>query len=85
MIEPGRSGAYVALFSEIGFILLVTTLAGVGIGYWVDMNLATRPIFIMVGLFAGMAIGARGVWILIKRFLATFDDSPGPPKDKLKS
>ena len=28
MIEPGRTGAYLALFSEIGIILLVTTLAG---------------------------------------------------------
>ena len=29
MIEPGRGWAYVALFSEIGISLLVTTLLGV--------------------------------------------------------
>jgi len=85
MIEPGRTGGYIALFSEIGFILLVTTLAGVGIGYWVDTRLATLPIFVLIGLFIGMAVGARGVWILIKRFLASFDDSPAPPGDKPKS
>lgn len=78
MIEPGRSGGYIALFSEIGFILLVTTLAGVGIGYWVDDKLATLPVFVLVGLFLGMAVGARGTWVLIKRFLASIDDGSVP-------
>jgi len=81
MIEPGRTGAYIALFSEIGFILLVTTLTGVGIGYWIDTRLATLPIFVLVGLFIGLAVGARGIWILISRFLGTFDDRPTRPTD----
>ena len=79
MIEPGRTGGYLALFSEIGFVLLVATLAGVGIGYWVDNQLATLPVFVLVGLFLGMGVGARGTWSLIKRFLASFDDGPVPP------
>jgi F0F1-type ATP synthase assembly protein I len=74
MIEPGRGAAYFALFSEIGFVLLVTTLAGVGLGYWADTRLGTVPLFILVGLFAGMGIGARAVWLLISRFLARMDD-----------
>jgi ATP synthase protein I len=74
MIEPGRGGAYLALFSEIGLVLLVTTLAGVFIGLWADGQLGTRPLFILVGLFAGMGIGARAVWVLISRFLAATDD-----------
>ena len=84
MIEPGRTGGYLALFSEIGFILLVTTLAGVGIGYWVDTRLNTLPVFVMVGLFIGLIVGARGIWVLIKRFLASFDDGPSPPRDMQK-
>jgi ATP synthase protein I len=74
MIEPGRTGAYFALFSEIGFVLLVTTLAGVGIGYWVDQRLGTVPVFVLVGLFVGLGAGARAVWIIITRFLARLDD-----------
>jgi F0F1-type ATP synthase assembly protein I len=74
MIEPGRGAAYFALFSEIGFVLLVTTLAGVGIGYWADTRLGTVPLFVLVGLFVGMGIGARAVWLLISRFLAQTDD-----------
>lgn len=74
MIEPGRAWAYFALFSEIGIILLVTTLAGVLSGYWVDQQLGTVPIFVLVGLFVGLAAGARAVYRLITRFLATFED-----------
>ncbi len=74
MIEPGRTGAYLALFSEIGFILLVTTLAGVGIGYWVDSQLRSIPFLTLVGLFIGLAAGARVVWTLINRFLARIED-----------
>jgi ATP synthase protein I len=74
MIEPGRAGAYLALFSEIGLLLLVTTLIGVLVGYWIDRQLGSIPLFILVGLFVGLGIGALGVKRLIDRFLASFDD-----------
>ncbi len=73
MIEPGRGAAYLTLFTEIGFILLVTTLAGVGIGYWADTTFGTIPLFVLIGLFIGMGAGARAVWSLISRFLAQSD------------
>jgi F0F1-type ATP synthase assembly protein I len=73
VIEPGRGGAYLALFSEIGIVLLVTTLAGVGLGYFADTRLGTLPLFVLVGFLTGAAIGARGVYVLVTRFLATFD------------
>jgi hypothetical protein len=74
MIEPGRAGAYLALFGEIGLVLLVTTLAGVLVGYWADQQLGTLPVFVLIGLLAGMGMGALAVRRLINRFLATFDD-----------
>ncbi|HKG56477.1 MAG TPA: AtpZ/AtpI family protein [Candidatus Limnocylindrales bacterium] len=73
MIEPGQAGAYLALFSEIGFIILVTTLAGALGGHWIDGQLGTSPLLIVVGLLAGLGIGARAVYGLIQRFLARFD------------
>ncbi len=71
MIEPGRGGAYLALFSEIGLILLFTTLGGSLLGYWIDKQLGTLPIFVLVGLLTGLGAGARLVYRLITRFLKT--------------
>lgn len=73
MNDLGRAGAYLALFSEIGITLLLTTLAGVLAGYWVDQRLGTLPIFVLVGLLLGMGAGALAVYRLITRFLARFE------------
>ncbi len=69
----GPAGAYLALFSEIGIILFATTLVGVLGGYWLDRQLGTLPIFVLVGLSLGIVAGAVAVYRLITRFLARFD------------
>lgn len=71
--DLGRAGVYFALFSEIAILLLVTTLAGVGIGYWIDRQLGTLPIFVVMGLLLGFGAGGLGVQRLIARFLARFE------------
>ncbi|HEX8024913.1 MAG TPA: AtpZ/AtpI family protein [Candidatus Limnocylindrales bacterium] len=71
MIEPGRGWAYAALFSEIGISLLVTTLAGVLAGYWVDTQLGSLPIFVLVGFLIGAGSGTVLIYRLVTRFLAT--------------
>ena len=69
MIEPGRAGAYIALFSEIGLILLVTTLIGVLAGHWVDEQLGTLPVFLLVGFLLGAGTGTAMIYRLVSRFL----------------
>jgi F0F1-type ATP synthase assembly protein I len=71
VIEPGRGWAYAALFSEIGISLLVTTLIGVGIGYWADKQLGTLPIFVIVGFLGGAGAGTVIIYRLLSRFLKT--------------
>lgn len=73
MIESGRGWAYVALFSEIGISLLVTTLAGALAGRWLDGQLGTSPVFVTIGFLAGAAAGTLMIYRLITRFLKTFD------------
>jgi F0F1-type ATP synthase assembly protein I len=73
MIEPGRGWAYLALFTEIGLVLLVTTLLGALGGYWVDGQLGTLPAFLVVGFLGGAFVGALMIWRLISRFLAKYD------------
>jgi F0F1-type ATP synthase assembly protein I len=73
MIEPGRGAAYAALFSEIGLSLLVTTLIGVLIGRWVDGQLGTLPVFVILGFLAGAGSGTVLIVKLVSRFLKTLD------------
>ena len=73
MTESGRVWAYVALFSEIGISLLVTTLVGVLVGYWVDEQLGTLPVFLIVGFLVGAGSGTVLIARLINRFLKSFD------------
>ena len=73
MIEPGRGWGYLVLFSEIGVSLLVTTLLGVLVGYAVDKQLGTLPVFLIVGFLVGAGAGTLMIYRLISRFLKTFD------------
>lgn len=72
MNDFGRASAYLALFSEIAIILLVTTLLGVLVGYWLDQQLKTLPVLVVAGLLLGFGLGGVGVHRLIVRFLARF-------------
>ncbi len=69
----GEAGGYFALFSEIGLLLLVMTLAGVAGGYWLDQQLRTQPVFVLVGFLAGAGIGTVGIYRLVTRFLKRFE------------
>ena len=69
----GQAGAYFALFSEIGILLLITTLVGALAGNWLDRQIGTTPIFVVVGFLGGAAIGTVGIYRLITRFLAKYD------------
>ena len=70
----GKSSGYIALFSEIGFVLLLTVLAGTLAGYWLDQRLGTIPIFVLVGFAIGGTSGAIGCWRLTARFLRQLDE-----------
>jgi F0F1-type ATP synthase assembly protein I len=73
MIEPGRAGAYLALFGEMGFALLVTTLVGALVGHWLDEQFRVSPILLIVGFLAGAVLGARVMYQLMNRFLARLE------------
>lgn len=74
MNDPAKASGYVVLFSEIGFVLLFTVLAGILAGYWLDQQLGTVPIFVLIGFAIGLTSGAIGSWRLIARFLAEMDE-----------
>ena len=73
MNDLGKASAFVALFSEIGFVLLVTVLVGTLAGYWLDQRLGTIPLFVLVGFAIGTTSSAIACWRLISRYLARLD------------
>jgi len=73
MTEPVRGMAYLALFSEIGITLLVTTLIGALGGHWLDGQLGTNPVFAILGFFAGAGLGTWVDYRLVSRFLAMIE------------
>jgi hypothetical protein len=66
-------GAYLALFSEIGIVLFVTTFAGAIGGHWLDQQLGTNPLFVLLGFLGGASMGAVADYRLISRFLKRFN------------
>lgn len=73
MNDSGKTAAYVALFSEVAFVLLIAVLAGVLGGYWLDQRLGTIPLFVLIGFGLGTVSGAGACWRLISGFLAQMD------------
>lgn len=70
----GKAFGYFALFSEIGLILLATTLGGALAGNWLDGQLGTKPLFVVLGFLFGALLGAMADWRLISRFLERWED-----------
>jgi F0F1-type ATP synthase assembly protein I len=73
VIGPGKGGAYAILFSEIGISLLITTLVGVLAGRWVDEQLDSLPVFVIVGFLIGAGSGTVLIYRLVSRFLKTIE------------
>jgi F0F1-type ATP synthase assembly protein I len=71
--DVGKTSAYVALFSEIAFVLLIAVLAGTLGGYWLDQRLGTNPVFALIGFALGSIGGAVACWRFLTRFLAQMD------------
>jgi F0F1-type ATP synthase assembly protein I len=74
----GRTSALreAAPFLGLGTTLAVTVLAGLGGGYWLDRQLGTRPVFLLLG-------GALGLGAALVHFftaVASLNKRPTGPK-----
>lgn len=58
MNEPKNPWVQTGEILSIGLLILLSTLIGLGIGYWLDKRLGTAPwlvfIFTVLGLMAGL-------------------------------
>lgn len=49
----------------VGFFIGGSILLGVFVGRWLDSRLDTEPIFVIVGLFLGIAVAFYGVYQML--------------------
>jgi hypothetical protein len=66
-------GAYLALFSQIGISLLIANLGGALLGHWIDGQLNSEPIFLILGFIGGFTAGAVAAARLVQRTLRHLD------------
>jgi len=50
----------------VGFYIAICILAGTLVGLWIDGKLDTKPLFMLGGLVAGLAIAIFGVYRMIR-------------------
>ena len=67
------NGAYIALFSQIGISLLIANLGGALLGHWIDGQLSSGPIFLILGFVGGFVAGAVAAARLVQRTLRHLD------------
>jgi len=72
MSDIGK-GAYLALFSQIGISLLIANLGGALLGHWIDGQLNSGPIFLILGFVGGFVAGAVASARLVQRTLRHLD------------
>ena len=60
MGEPGRVGVNAwraaSLASQFGATVVGCIAGGVALGIWIDVQLGSAPAFLLVGVFAGVAV-----------------------------
>ena len=53
--------------SSVGITLVVSTFIGLGMGWWLDQKLGTKPWFTLIFLVLGIVSGFRSMYILTAR------------------
>ena len=66
--QPKNPYKAMALMSAISAQLVGSILIGLFLGKWLDAELGTLPLFLILGLFLGLATGIYSMLQLIKKF-----------------
>jgi ATP synthase protein I len=58
----------------VGFFIVTCILGGTFAGLWLDGKLDTRPLFMIIGLLAGLAAAAYGVYQMVRPLMSDKQD-----------
>jgi F0F1-type ATP synthase assembly protein I len=58
----------------VGFFIVAAILLGVFAGLWLDGKLNTKPLFMIVGLLAGLGVAVYGVYQMLRPLMGDKQD-----------
>ena len=53
----------------MGFYIAIAIILGIWGGHWLDGKMNTSPLWLIIGLFLGIAVAALGVYNMMKPFI----------------
>jgi len=66
----------------MGFYIAIAIILGIWGGHWLDGKMNTSPLWLIIGLFLGIAVAALGVYNMIKPFMDEAKKTDNNKKDK---
>ena len=70
---PGRSSFSLSTLAGLGLANACSLAAGLALGHYLDGRLDTEPVFVLIGIAAGLALGLVGSFVQIRKYLSTTD------------
>jgi tetrahydromethanopterin S-methyltransferase subunit E len=67
-VTDQRPSPGIMVFAGLGLLNAFCLLAGLGVGWVVDSALHTLPLFMMIGLIAGITVGVIATRSELKRY-----------------
>ncbi len=65
----------IAPYMDLGLNMAVAVLIGTALGYWLDRQLHTTPVFLVIGVFCGATAGFFNIYRTVYP-----PQKDGPPK-----
>ena len=56
-----------AVASSMGFAMVLATVIGLVIGYYLDKAFGTSPWFLLIFLILGIIAGFKNIWVIARR------------------
>ena len=66
---PGGSSFTLSTLAGLGLANACSLAAGLALGHYLDGRLDTEPVFVLIGIAAGLALGLIGSFLQIRKYL----------------
>jgi hypothetical protein len=72
---PGGSSFSLSTLAGLGLANACSLAAGLVLGHYLDGRLDTGPVFVLIGIAAGLAFGLVGSFVQIRKYLSSTSDT----------